>query len=151
MTTSADVAAAALDIVGTPYHHQARLPGPRGGLDCAGVVVCAHRAVGLEVHDDVRYSRIPNPRVLLAALEVDFVQVPPDQVRPGDVAVFWYRRRRGVPMPQHMGVLVEDGRMVHAYEDHDDAASFVHAINVDAGWQARRHSTWRHRALAEVA
>ncbi len=58
--TAADVVAAARACVGTPWVHQGRLPGV--ALDCAGLVICVARELGLvEPGFDVNgYTRAPD-------------------------------------------------------------------------------------------
>jgi cell wall-associated NlpC family hydrolase len=65
MTTGADVVAAARAELGTPWMHQARLPGE--ALDCVGLVIVTARRLGLLPADwDVNgYGRHPDGTLLL--------------------------------------------------------------------------------------
>jgi cell wall-associated NlpC family hydrolase len=58
LTTRAEITAAALALVGTPFHAQGRAPGV--GLDCIGVVVCVARACGIPHQDREAYPMRPN-------------------------------------------------------------------------------------------
>lgn len=154
MSTREAIIDAALSYVGTPFHHQARLPGPEGGIDCAGVVVCAHRHAGLKVHDFLVYNRRANPRVLLEHLDQSFREILEDEAGPGDVALFFYRRRRdGEPMPQHLAQLVEKKDspsglgLLHAYEEQRDRYSEVQLIDFDQVWRERLYAFYRHRGV----
>ena len=64
MTTGADVVAAARAELGTPWMHQARLPGV--ALDCAGLVIITARRLGLVPVDlDIAdYGRSPDGTLL---------------------------------------------------------------------------------------
>lgn len=64
------IASAAESYLGTPFRHQGRRP--RVGLDCAGVVVCAHRAAGVELCDDLRYRPLPAESFLDALMLRNF-------------------------------------------------------------------------------
>lgn len=58
MATSQDIIAAARALIGTPYHHQARLPGV--GMDCAGPVMWVGQKLGLLPADlPQNYGRHP--------------------------------------------------------------------------------------------
>ncbi len=67
MTSGADVVAAARGELGTPWMHQARLPGV--ALDCVGLVIITARALGLVPADlDVTgYGRQPDGTLLQQA------------------------------------------------------------------------------------
>ncbi len=93
--------------VGTRYMHQGRLPGV--GLDCAGVVVCAARAAGVEVMDVSSYSRNPSGMQLIAAVGK---HCKPVYTEPecGDILAFAWQDE-----PQHLAVYVGGGYIVHAH------------------------------------
>lgn len=102
MTTGADVVRVARGYLGTPFHHQARLPGV--GLDCAGVVICAGRALGLLAPDfDVTgYGRTPDGVSLLGWCRDSLHDVPRAEMAPGNVlCVAWET------MPHHLAVLAD--------------------------------------------
>lgn len=60
MTTAADVVAAARGHLLTPWQHQGRVPGL--ALDCAGLLICVARQLGLVAPDfDINgYARVPD-------------------------------------------------------------------------------------------
>lgn len=64
MTTGADVVAAARGELGTPWMHQARLPGV--ALDCAGLVIVVCKQLGLlpAEWDVTDYGRQPDGTLL---------------------------------------------------------------------------------------
>jgi hypothetical protein len=125
---------AARSFVGTRWHHQGRTPG--AGLDCVGVAVLAARAAGLEVQDLEGYSRRPDGRSLMATVEAQADRVSADDIQPGDVLVF-----RIDVHPQHVGVAVGGGRMVHALAQ----TRSVVEVDLDQHWRDRLVGVYRPR------
>jgi cell wall-associated NlpC family hydrolase len=125
-------------MVATPFHHQGRVPGV--GIDCAGVVVCAAQAVGIEVADQQGYSRIPSGGQFLAAVKEHCEQIAADDVRPGDLMMFSWRTE-----PQHLAVVVAMDPMsiVHAHQQ----VGGVVEHEVDNAWWRRFRAFWRLRGL----
>ena len=78
--------------IGTPFHHQARVKG--AGVDCLGLVwgtgeTCA--VMPAVSATDAKpfwrfYGRRPNPAVMRECLAKFLVEIPRDQVQPGDMA-----------------------------------------------------------------
>lgn len=139
MTTRADIIAAARSFIGTPFHHQARLPGV--GLDCIGVPVCAARTVGLPVVDSTDYRRRPSPKdpdflIRHLARNLDRVETP----QPADVVCFGWRDSA---LAYHLGIMTDPTHMVHAW------AGGEKVLEVEiAPWMDRFHSAWSFRGLA---
>lgn len=106
MTTRAELTAAALSLVGTPFHAQGRAPGI--GIDCIGVMVCVARLCGIPLTDRVDYPLRPNGE-LRAELEarLDHVHGEPQE---GDVLMMAFAGE-----PHHVAMLVSDGRIVHGH------------------------------------
>lgn len=127
-----DFANAALGFLGTRYKHQGRLPGL--GLDCAGVVVCAARAVGVDVEDVTGYAPRPSGLQLVAALRAHCAEVH-DEPERGDILVFSW----GGDEPQHLAVFVGEGQIVHAYS----AARKCVQHGMDAAWRERITNIFR--------
>lgn len=102
--------------LGTPYQHQASMPGV--GCDCLGLV----RGVWRALHGDEPEPTPPytpdwaergGEETLLAAARRWLVEIPMGEARPGDVLVF--RMSAGVPA-KHCGILSGEGdRFIHAY------------------------------------
>lgn len=101
-----DLSDAALSMVGTPFHAQARAPGV--GLDCIGVIVCAAMACGFEVKDRTAYPMRPNGE-LQGELESHLVRVRGEPQK-GDVLMMAFDAE-----PHHVAMVVSYGRIVHAY------------------------------------
>ena len=98
------------EMVGTPFHHQGRLPGQV--LDCGGVLICLLKSLGLphKVREDYPLlPRLSRPHLMpgmeelvdLGALRLreGSCQEP---LSVGEVAVFFVQSRR---LPQHLGVV----------------------------------------------
>jgi cell wall-associated NlpC family hydrolase len=102
--------------VGTPFHHQGRLPGV--GMDCPAPIVCACWHFGLKPRefDVVGYPRVPDGVTLQRYCDEHMTRIAPALLQPGDaVLVAW----AGGP-PQHLGVVV----------DYPGALAMVHADSI---------------------
>ena len=88
---------AARAMVGTPYAHQARLPGV--AIDCVGVVICVARAGGWVApdYDVTGYGRRADGHTLMDQLGAHLLRVREPQ--PGDVVCVAFDRD-----PQHVGI-----------------------------------------------
>lgn len=100
--------------VGTPFHHQASLPGI--GCDCLGLVRGIWRdVVGPEAFDVPPYSldwgEAGAREVLRDGVAAHLLPVD-GAAQPGDVVLF---RMRSWAIAKHASVLVEADRMVHAH------------------------------------
>lgn len=124
--------------LGTPFHHQGRLPGV--GLDCAGVVVCAARELGIAVNDVQGYGRIPSNGLFPAAVEGHCDKIPQGMVQPGDLMMFAFRAE-----PQHIAVVsqVAPTMLIHAYSD----VGRVVENRLDDAWQKRLRGCYRLRGV----
>lgn len=111
IVTAADICAAAVRLLGTPFHHQGRWPGL--GLDCAGVPIVVARWLGLVAPDfDVTgYAPMPDGRSLKRWCDQTMLQIAAPEAG-GVVLVAW---REGPP--QHLGIVVPGAHgkdMIHA-------------------------------------
>lgn len=98
MTTRADVVAEARTWLGTTWVHQHR---SRDGVDCAGLVICVARALGIVPADfDLNgYSRRPDGS-LIDICDAHMLRISQRDMQPGDVLVVAIERD-----PQHMGIV----------------------------------------------
>ena len=106
-----DIVWAARSYIGTPFHHQGRLPGV--GLDCMGVPWCALRAAGRVVTGRIDYPRAPNGK-LLDELGAQFWAVDPALAESGDLLIGELQTARH---PWHGYILDDEGerpRVIHA-------------------------------------
>lgn len=135
MSKAADpaaVVAAARAWLGTPYGHQASLPGI--ACDCLGLV----RGVWRELNGDEPEALPPYSPVwaetgagepLLDMAGRHLLPAPPDGPAPGEVLVF--RWRPGLPA-KHCGIACPGNRMIHAH----DGATVAEVVLIPA-WRRR--------------
>lgn len=123
-------------MIGTPYHHQGRLPGV--GLDCVGLVMAVARRVGKPLTDDV-YGHWPQPgRVLRWLAEENAATLAPvDAPEPGDIRTFWWTKRDTL---WHVGVVTENG-LIHVHR----SAGVVLEMALDRRWLKRSGPVFRFR------
>jgi cell wall-associated NlpC family hydrolase len=141
MKSDAHIAAAALKLVGTPWHHQGRVPGQ--GCDCVGVGVIAGRSLGLDIVDDLTYTTNPDPDVLLSYMEANCERA--DVAKIEDVPIgfgmlFWYTNDQ---RPQHFAIKTARG-MVHA-RNRRSGKGGVYEQRIDSYYTSRLHSVWRYK------
>lgn len=129
---AAPVVAAARRFVGTPFQHQARLPGV--GLDCAGLVVCALREAGQPVEDLDNYGRIPAQGLFERMVERQCARIEPADLQAGDLILFAFREA-----PQHIAIYTEAGTIIHSHQ----AVHGVVEHDFDASWRARMRGCYR--------
>jgi len=109
----AAVVAEALSWAGTPYHHNARLKGI--GVDCVWLLLETYMSVGIvpQEFSPGNYSREwyfhRDEEMYLAGVERYSRKIAPEQVGPGDVAV--YKIGRCV---SHGAIIVDDHYLIHA-------------------------------------
>ena len=125
MTQAETMIAAARACLGTPFHHQGRLPGQ--GLDCIGLVIIALRAAGFMVQDRQDYARWPEGEALAAALVAHGAQALAI-MQPGTVLLFMIAGQA-----QHVALATGETRMIHAYAP----AGKVVETDINSVWQRR--------------
>lgn len=103
MVARAEFVETVLSYVGTPYHHQGRMPGV--GLDCPGPVICAARHHGImpPEFNVTAYGRIPDGQALKAHCAAYMEPITWDQATIADVVLAGFRNGP----PQHMGIIVD--------------------------------------------
>ena len=92
--------------LGTPFHHQGRVMGH--GVDCAGLVACVGKALGLTCFDATGYGRSPDPRAMGGILARELVGIPVPEARLGDVLWMAFDKE-----PQHVAIVTDVG-IIHA-------------------------------------
>ncbi len=102
--------------VGTPYRHQASRKGV--GCDCLGLVRGVWRAIHGEEPEPVPayapdWAEAGGRERLAEAARRHLQEIAPGEAAPGDVLLF--RWRPHLPA-KHAAILVEAGRMIHAYD-----------------------------------
>ena len=112
MGTKADgIIEAARACKGTPFRHQGRLPGV--GLDCAGLVIHAARAMGITITDFNGYPDTPFNGMLRKMIEAqpNVREIPKTDILPGDVLLM-----RVKEAPQHLAIVSSGNCIIHAYQ-----------------------------------
>lgn len=143
MTIENDIVTQARTWLGTPFHHQARLKGK--GCDCLGLVVGVVDELGLKdatgtmlaAYDEVTYSKNPDGVYLTEKLTGLLLEVPADEARAGDLALFRVREN-----PQHLAILTEyEGTlgMIHCFAP----ARKVVEHRLDDDWKSRMIKVFR--------
>lgn len=105
---SEDVVAYARECLGTPFHHQGRVVGKDGGLDCVGVLIHIAKRCGRTPQDKQAYPRTGDGAALRRCLADNGLSLlsQEEDHRAGDVLLFRVDSRRS---PGHVGVRTSDG------------------------------------------
>ena len=123
--------AAARGCLGTPFHHQGRLP--EVGLDCIGLVIVGLRAAGITVQDRRDYGRRPDGQSLAAALLQHGARLVP-AIAAGDVLLFRYDGQ-----PQHAALATSVDSLIHSFAP----AGAVVETAIGPYWQRRLTGVYR--------
>ncbi len=130
----------ALTLIGTPYLHQGRMPGPNGGIDCIGVGVLIARHFGWPHEDRTAYKRKPDGK-LLVYLREQMDEIALEDAGPGDLVAFWF----GKPgVPAHTAILSSYG-MIHAQWLGKHAPNRVCEHVYSDSWRARAMAAFQFR------
>lgn len=112
-----DVVVTARSLLGTPYLHQGRTPGPQGGIDCIGVPIAVVNRLDLfeEFFEFTAYGRDGSG---LLEQEISLRCPRRDDPTPGAILLFKATPRQTVA--QHCAICTEWGQdlgMIHAYQN----------------------------------
>lgn len=145
MTSRADIVTLARSWIGTPFHHQGRVP--RVALDCVGVLACTMSHFGMPYEDVHGYAKRPDGTQLMARLSGALDAATSPEL--GNVLVFdvideshhW---------PMHVALRTDVG-MLHAYSGArrkgDTRAGFVIEHPIDERWAKRLVAEFQFRGL----
>jgi cell wall-associated NlpC family hydrolase len=122
--------------IGTPFHHQGRLPGV--GLDCAGVAVCALRECNIEVQDITGYARVPSKGIFDTAVLDHCNKISQNELEAGDFVMFSF-----LSEPQHIAIMSSPTTIIHAYSP----LNKVLENSLDSIWQRRLTGCYRLKGL----
>lgn len=143
MTTREQIVAAARGYLNTPYHHQGRVKGITGGVDCIGLLVGAATDAGIKLEDFAEYSRFPDGVTLVRELRsANFTEIPSEEALPGDVLVFWITKPS---KPCHVAILSGGGRVIHTWATSDAVVEH----NLNSNWSARISHAFRFPGVLE--
>lgn len=118
--------------LGVPFRHRGR---NRAGLDCAGLIVCTLRDLGLMPANYIehRYARTPHQGLVEDTLEQCCSRI--DHHQSGDILLLSFLHN-----PCHVAFYTE-GAIIHAYEERGK----VIEENYDAKWARRFVGAFRVR------
>ncbi len=123
-----NLADAAKEWLGVPFHHQGR---SRAGLDCLGLLLVSAKAVGVELEDLKGYARQPDGKTLIS--EANRQLTPVVDRQEGDILLMRFRHH-----PQHIAIVTRDG-MIHSHED----SGGVVEHGLDERWRRRIVGVYR--------
>jgi hypothetical protein len=106
MAARSDIVRIARTYLGTPFHHRGRTPGV--ALDCAGLLVCDARELGLVSADfDVpSYTATPDGTMIEWCDRYMGARATKKSMQPGDAICLITQREPGAP-EQHLGILAD--------------------------------------------
>lgn len=110
--------------LGVRWRHQGRT---RAGCDCAGLVICVARELGLADVEIADYGRHPDGVSLERACNAHMQRIAPGTQQPGDVLVMRFENHA-----HHMAIVSELG-IIHAWAQ----ARRVVEHALDAMWRGR--------------
>lgn len=135
MPTAQDIIDTARQYLGTPFHHQARVKGV--GIDCAGLLICVARDLGLPHYDVQGYSRVPSGADFEKHLDANLD--PISAIEPGCVLLMTFDVD-----PQHVAIATSENSIIHAYA----SARKCVEHDLDAKWRSGIHRIYRFRGIA---
>lgn len=128
---------AARSFMGVIWRHQGR---NRRGVDCAGLVMLALRAIGRDPIDCVGYPRRPYRHMLEKTIQLSFGEpMPADtDLRHGDIVVMQF----ALDEPHHVGIIATDHEyptLIHAHAPDKKVVE----MRLDADWRNRIVEVYR--------
>lgn len=126
----------------TPYVHAGR--SALNGVDCVGVITVVCDEIDYAYTDLVGYSRQPDGKLVDRIAEFGD-EVSLEDMKPGDVAVFWVNPRH--KKPQHVALIVDGAPlgMVHCHR----GVGRVVENTLDASWRKRIIKVFRFRGMED--
>jgi cell wall-associated NlpC family hydrolase len=140
MVKRLDVCNKALEYKDTPFHHQGRLKGVNGGIDCAGLIVCVAREL-LIPHSDLRgYRRIPDGVSLRKVIEDNTAKKKTlADALPGDILLMKF-----VNEPQHVALLLPNNEIIHSLNEGEHKVT-IHQF--DEYWRSKVLAVYEYQNI----
>jgi len=123
----------AREYIGTPFHHQARVKGV--GIDCAGLLICVARELGLQHYDVQGYSKVPSGSAFERHLAANLDEI--SAIEPGCILLMAFDSD-----PQHVAICTSETSIVHAYFEVRKCVEH----DLDAAWRSRIRRIYRYRS-----
>jgi cell wall-associated NlpC family hydrolase len=143
MAVSRDmIVACARSYCGVPFVHQGRTK--EGGVDCAGLVICVAKELGLSSFDVTDYPASPDPQMMRKHLREQLDEIGFKSALPGDI--LWMRQDLE---PQHLGIvtmLEPEVTMVHAFSKKPMTCCIEQPLG--RVWRQKVIATFRFRGVA---
>jgi len=135
MTTKQDIIDTARQYIGTGFHHTGRVKGV--GIDCAGLLICVARDLGLQHYDVQGYSRVPSGSEFERHLDTNLDRIT--AIEPGCILLMAFDSE-----PQHVAICTSLTSIIHA---HFEVRRCVEH-DLDALWLSRVRAIYRFRGIA---
>lgn len=136
-----EIVAEAESWIGTPFHHEARRKGPKGGVDCGQLLIGVYGKLGYMpenfkvAHYPPDFAAHKNVEWYLSILEEFGEQV--SMPRPGDAVLFKWGR-----LFSHGGIVVEWPIIVHAWAPTKSVLRYNAEFNPLASKERRFYSAF---------
>jgi len=137
MSKTEQFVAYARELIGTPFHHQGRVP--QVGIDCAGTVVIPANRAGFKIEDQSNYAHIPDG-YFLEAVKKHCNLVEFKDLQLGDLVMFKFEKEA-----QHIGIVssIEPLMMIHAWAQLNRKNSKVTENSIDTYWLTKLSGCYR--------
>ena len=138
--TREQVVAKAREYIGTPFQHQGRVKGKKGGIDCVGLVMCVAEELGIVGADGqpmlrgdyFDYSAEPIDGYVHVGCKVRLVPGDMRDIRPGDIACM------KIPTePCHTAIISENGGALYVIHAYNGGKCLVVEHILDKAWLRR--------------
>jgi len=138
--TADAIVRSARGMVGTPFHHLGRTPGPSGAIDCVGLLACVGKEIGGSVVDEPIYPKETDGSVLMRCLSSCCEMLETKRPMRGDIVVF--KRGRAT---WHACIVSKLAplTMIHAWGRYTRGA--VREEPLSPRWSRSIHSVWRYK------
>lgn len=135
MATRTDVINKAREYAGTKFHHQGRLKGV--GIDCAGLVICVAKELGLTNFDFINYGHMPHADTLEQLCNENLEPISMAEVKEGDIFLMAFENE-----PQHLAIKTDIG-IIHSYAQVRRCVEH----SLDRVWLSRVKKCYRYKGL----